>query len=112
LQPYAYYKDQPTEFGDNLGKSYPASGNLKKNEWYNVKIRVTSNTNDKINGRIFMAINNVILIDKEIRWTTNNAKQAINKITFTTFRGGSTDEWKSDVESYVFYDNLSYRILD
>lgn len=31
LQPYAYYKDQPTEYGDTFGKSFPSTGNLQKN---------------------------------------------------------------------------------
>lgn len=112
LRPYVYYKDQPTEFGDTFNTYYPLTGNLQKNQWYSVKIRVKSNTNDNTDGSVFMSINDVVLISQDIRWTTNKSKSEINKITFTTFRGGSTDEWKSNQDNYIYYDNLSYKTLE
>ena len=88
---------------------------------------VKSNTGSNTNGHVQIKINGETLIDQSIRWTTNDSKRLISNLSFHTlvgfsiiflifhltfyfrFRGGSQDHWKSNVDSYIYYDNLSVR---
>jgi hypothetical protein len=107
FQPYVYHKDQPGEFGNTFGKSYPSSGSLNKGQTYHVHMYIKSNTGSNTDGRAQILVDGTTLLDTNIRWTTNDAKRIIKLVTFHTFRGGSQTYWQSPVDSYIYYDNLS-----
>ncbi|THU41479.1 hypothetical protein FAM09_05060 [Niastella caeni] len=107
FQPYIYYKDQPGEYGDTFGKSYPSSGSLNKGQWYHVHLYIKSNTGSNTNGHVQIVINGTVVLDRAMRWTTNDAKRLINRMSFHTFRGGSQTYWQSTTDGYIYYDNLS-----
>lgn len=111
LKPYLYYKDQPGTYGDDFGKSYPATGSIAKGVWHRVKIYVKSNTGSSTNGRIRMEINGTVLLDQAIRWTTNDAKRLVNRICFETFRGGADASWTSPTDGQIYFDNVSWTAL-
>lgn len=112
FHPYIYYKDQPTEDGDNFGVKYPAAGDgLQKGVWYTVKMYVRSNTGSSTNGHVRITINGTDIIDKDIRWTTNDAKRLFNRLDFATFRGGADSSYESSTDGLVYYDNLSWTRL-
>jgi hypothetical protein len=106
FQPYVYYKDQPGEYGESFGKSYPSSGALVKGQWYHVHLYIKSNTGSSTNGHVQIVINGTVILDQDIRWTTNDAQRLIKGMTFHTFRGGSQDYWKTSTTDYIYYDNL------
>jgi len=107
FQPYVYYKDQPGEFGNDFGRTYPTSGSLVKGQTYHVHMYIKSNTGSNTDGRAQILVDGYPLLDVSIRWTTNDAKRLIRGLTFHTFRGGSQTYWQSPVDSYIYYDNLS-----
>lgn len=106
FQPYVYYRDQPGQFGDSFGRSYPSSGALVKGAWYHVHMYIKSNTGSSTNGRVQIIINGTTVLDQNIRWTTNDAKRLIRQVSFHTFRGGSTADWQVSSTDYIYYDNL------
>jgi hypothetical protein len=106
FQPYLYYRDQPGQFGDTFGRSYPSSGSLTKGQWYTVHMYAKSNTGSNTNGHVQIVIGGSVILDQDIRWTTNDSKRLVKNLWFHTFRGGSQDYWKSSVDSYIYYDNL------
>ena len=106
FHPYVYYKDQPGQYGDNFGKSYPSSGSLVKGQTYHVHMYIKSNTGSNTDGRAQILIDGAALLDINIRWTTNDAQRLIKQVTFHTFRGGSQDYWMSSTVGYIYYDNL------
>lgn len=106
FQPYVYYRDQPGQYGDTFGKSYPSSGSLVKGAWYHVHMYIKSNTGSSTNGRVQIIINGTTVLDQNIRWTTNDAKRLIRQVSFHTFRGGSTSDWQVSSTDYIYYDNL------
>ncbi|RAW00874.1 polysaccharide lyase [Pseudochryseolinea flava] len=106
FQPYVYYRDQPGQFGDTFGRSYPSSGSINKGQWYKVHMYAKSNTGSSTNGHVQIVINGTVVLDQDIRWTTNDGKRLIRNLWFHTFRGGSQDYWKSSIDSYIYYDNL------
>lgn len=108
LQPYLYYKDQTERCGDTYGLSYPATGSLSKGTWYNVTIKVRSNTGSNSDGSIEYIVNGTTVLSRSIRWTTNTAKRLINALSFHTFRGGSQSYWESPSVGYIYYDNVSW----
>lgn len=108
LQPYLYFRDQQSPCGDTFGLSYPSSGSLSKGTWYNVTIRVRSNTGSNTNGSVQYIINGTTVLNQNIRWTTNTAKRLINALTFHSFRGGSQSYWASGSVGYIYYDNVSW----
>ncbi|CAF0759571.1 unnamed protein product [Adineta steineri] len=107
--PYVYHAGMAGPCGSNFGKLYPSSGSLEKGKWYKVHMYIKSNTGSNANGHVQIKINGDTLIDQSILWTTNDSKRLISNLSFHTFRGGSGDHWKSDVDSYIYYDNLSVR---
>lgn len=107
FQPYVYYRDQPGEFGNSFGKSYPSSGSLTRGTTYHVHMYIKSNTGSNTDGRAQILVNGTTLLDQAIRWTTNDSKRLIRNLSFHTFRGGSQDYWMSATDGYIYYDNLS-----
>jgi len=110
LKPYIYHKDQPGTYGNDFGKTYPATGNIAKGVWHTVKIYVKSNTGWNTDGRLTMTINGSTLIDQPIRWTTNNANRLINNIVFETFRGGSESYWQSATDGKIYFNSITYGV--
>lgn len=107
FQPYLYYRDQPGQYGDDFGLTYPASGSIQKGTTYHVHLYIKSNTGSNANGHVQIVINGTVLLDRDIRWTTNDSKRLIRGVTFHTFRGGSQSYWESPTVGYIYYDNLS-----
>jgi hypothetical protein len=107
FQPYVYYKDQPGEYGNSFGKSYPSSGSLNKAQTYHVHMYIKSNTGSNTDGRAEIVIDGTTVLDQAIRWTTNDSKRLIKQLSFHTFRGGSQTYWQSSTDGYIYYDNLS-----
>jgi len=106
FQPYVYYRDQSGQYGETWGLSYPSSGSLNKGQTYQVHMYIKSNTGSSTNGRAQILIDGHPLLDKTIRWTTDDSKRLINRLSFHTFRGGSQDYWKSSTDGYIYYDDL------
>ena len=106
FQPYMYYKDQSGEYGETFGKSYPSTGSLNKGQTYHIHLYVKSNTGSNTDGHVQLVIDGTIVLDRDMRWTTNDAQRLIKGLTFHTFRGGSQDYWESSTVGYIYYDNL------
>ncbi len=106
FQPYVYFKDQSGQYGETFGKSYPSSGSLNKGQTYHVHLYVKSNTGSNTNGHVQYVIDGTVVLDQDIRWTTNDSKRLIKGLTFHTFRGGSQTYWQSSTDGYIYYDNL------
>ena len=106
FQPYPYFKDQSGTYGETFGKSYPSSGSLNKGQWYHVHLYVKSNTGSNTDGHVQYVIDGTVVLDRDIRWTTNDSKRLIRGLTFHTFRGGSESYWEASADSYIYYDNL------
>ncbi len=107
LKPYLYHKDQPDTWGQDFGKSHI----FIKGEWLRVKMIVKSNSGSNTDGRIFISINNAILIDQLIRWTTNDVERHINSICFETFRGGGEKEWMVATDGHIYFNNVKWAIV-
>jgi hypothetical protein len=54
-----------------------------------------------------IVIDGTVVLDTNIRWTTNDANRLIRQMSFHTFRGGSESYWESATDGYIYYDNLS-----
>jgi len=106
FQPYLYYKDQPGQFGDTFGASYPSGGSLNKGQWYHVHLYIKSNNGSNANGHVQIVINGSVILDRDIRWTTNDGKRLIDQLTWHTFRGGNDSSWWTNTTDYIYYDNL------
>jgi hypothetical protein len=112
LVPYLYYKDQPGTYGNEFGKSYPATGSsLQKDTWYNVKIYVKSNTGWNTDGQIRIVINGTTLMDQAIRWTTNDLQRLVKNVCFETFRGGAESYWQSATDGSIYFNNVTYTAI-
>lgn len=106
FQPYMYFRDQSGQYGETFGKSYPSTGSLNKGQTYHIHLYVKSNTGSNTDGHVQLVIDNTIVLDRNMRWTTNDAQRLIKGLTFHTFRGGSQDYWESSTVGYIYYDNL------
>lgn len=107
FQPYVYHKDMAGPCGDTFGKTFPATGSLVKGETYTVHLYIKSNTGTSKNGWVQVKINGTTVLDQSIRWTTNDAKRLINRLSFHNFRGGKdVAVWGSSQTSYIYFDDL------
>ena len=111
LKPYLYYKDQPGTYGDDFGKTYPASGSISKDVWYHVTMYAKSNTGSNTDGRARLVINGTTVLDIPIRWTTNDLQRLINNVSFENFRGGSDSYWQSTTNGDIYFNNINWQIL-
>ncbi|OAQ40298.1 hypothetical protein A5893_04920 [Pedobacter psychrophilus] len=114
FKPYMYYFDMPENCGDNMVSNafYPKEGSIEKGKWYNIKIYVKSNNANQKDGMIKVSIDGNIVLDQPIRWTANNAKRFINKLSNDTFRGGSGNDWKTDNTGYIYLDHLTLKKIE
>ncbi len=106
LRPYLYYYDMPDDCGDNPGSVYPSSGSIEKGKWYKIEMTVKSNLSENKDGHIKVIINGTVVLDSAIRWTNKNSKRLINRLAFSTFRGGSQSHWMVDEDTFIHFDNL------
>ncbi|RZK59753.1 MAG: hypothetical protein EOO91_04125 [Pedobacter sp.] len=107
FQPYAYHRDMAGPCGDTFGKSYPTSGSINKGQTYRVHMYVKSNTGSTKNGWVQVKIDNNTVLDQSIRWTTNDSKRLIKRLSFHNFRGGKdVAVWGSSQTSYIYFDNV------
>ncbi|GAA4338095.1 polysaccharide lyase [Flaviaesturariibacter amylovorans] len=111
LKPYIYHKDQPGTYGNDFGKSFPATGSLQKGVWYTVKMYVKANNGSNTDGRFRLTINGVIVMDQAIRWTTNDANRLVKHVVFETFRGGAESYWQSATDGNIYFNNVKYTVL-
>ena len=114
FKPYMYYYDMKGNCGDSMVPNafYPKQGSIVKGKWYQIKIYVKSNNADQKDGRVKVTIDGDLVLDQPIRWTTNDAKRFINKLSNDTFRGGNSDDWKTDNTGYIYLDNLKLKKLE
>lgn len=108
FKPYLYYKDMPDDCGSGFDTSYPSLGSIQKSTWYTIKIYVKSNTGSNTDGKVKFWVDGNVVLDRSIRWTTNDSKRLINKLSFSTFRGGSTTDWQSGSDGYIYFDDLTW----
>lgn len=108
FKPYLYYYDMPDDCGDSLDDSaaYPASGSIEKGKWYTIEMHVKSNLSENEDGYIKVVINGTKVLESSIRWTNKNSKRLVNRLAFSTFRGGSESHWMVDEDTYIHFDNL------
>lgn len=118
LRPYLYFKDMEAgSSGDELGLFYPKSSTsgLAIDTWYDVEIRVKSNTGSTRNGLLYISIRNsstnvteVVVNRNDFRYTSvEGSNSLINTLSFHTFRGGSNiDDWKTSSDGSIAYDNV------
>lgn len=107
FQPYAYHRDMAGPCGDTFGKTYPTSGSINKGQTYRVHMYVKSNTGSTKNGWVQVKIDNNTVLDQSIRWTTNDSKRLIKRLSFHNFRGGKdVAVWGSSQTSYIYFDNV------
>ncbi|UJR11898.1 hypothetical protein I4U23_016076 [Adineta vaga] len=107
--PYIYYADMTPKCGNNFTKTYPKTNSIEKGKWYRVHMYMKSNTGQNEDGHVQIKINNEILLNQKIRWTTQPNKRLIDNLSFHTFRGGSEEHWKSNTDDYIYYDNFSIK---
>ncbi|RZJ82461.1 MAG: hypothetical protein EOO47_00445 [Flavobacterium sp.] len=114
FKPYMYYYDMKGNCGDSMVPNafYPKQGSIVKGKWYHIEIYVKSNNADQKDGRVKVTIDGDLVLDQPIRWTSNNAKRFINKLSNDTFRGGNSDDWKTDNTGYIYLDNLRLKKLE
>lgn len=109
FQPYVYYVDQPSQYGRSFGARYPASGSLKKNTYYTIKMFIQSNTYDNYDGKIKLTINGTeVFSDNGFRFTTQHSQRFIKSLQLATFRGGGDGSIVSS-NGYVYFDNLELK---
>lgn len=107
FQPYTYHRDMAGPCGDTFGKTYPTSGSINKGQTYHVHMYLKSNTGSSKNGWVQLKIDNNTVLDQAIRWTTNDAKRLIKRLSFHNFRGGKdVSLWGSSQTSYIYFDNV------
>ncbi len=120
LMPYVYYVDKPSTCGDDFGNKYfgnDGSG-LVGGRWYRIKMKIALNTGTSYNGQLEITIQDNIngtwteaktLINKQnIRYAITVDGLEIDQLLTGVYRGGSTTDWASPTDGYIFLDNLSW----
>lgn len=105
INPYVYHKDQPGKYGDSLGGKNLVK--LSRGEWYNLEIFVKVNTEDNFNGKLTIKLNGrEVFYKNDLRFATELGAHYVNSLGFHIFRGGSSQDYISDLDGYIYIDNL------
>lgn len=108
LRPYIYHHDMTANCGVAFGSRYPASGDLDKGVWHTIKMQVKSNTGSNKDGFLKIVINGTTLVERDMRWTTNDAQRLINRMSTGTYRGDAVS-----TDGLIYYDNVTWtNVLD
>ncbi|KAJ6251809.1 hypothetical protein M0813_01579 [Anaeramoeba flamelloides] len=106
---YLYHMDKSNNCGDNYELKYNSTGEVvtfTRNKWYHIMERVKINSGSNNDGEVEVWINNEhVLLVENLKFVTNGAK--VDKLYFSTFHGGSTEEWAPQNTCYIFFDKLT-----
>jgi hypothetical protein len=100
LVAYLYYRDQASQYGDDISTGVY----LPVNQWVTIKLYVKMNTGSNTNGVLQVWVNGSQKINRSIRWMTNGNR--IDKMYLDTFFGGSDASWAPSSDCYIRYDNF------
>jgi len=99
---YLYYVDMKTEWGEG---TYFNTG-FERDKWYRITQYVKLNDINKKNAIIRIWVNeNLALEKKDFRLRSGN-KGMIDTFCFSTFHGGTTNDWAPNNDSYTFFDSF------
>ena len=104
---YLYHMDKPTKWGENFWFQ-GSDGNDKyfqRGQWHNLVQRVRINDGNQSNGEIDVWMDGDRVLDlNELRFVNNN--RGIDALMFSTFHGGSTNEWLPERTVYSYWDDF------
>lgn len=100
---YLYYIDMPGKWGESLRLK-----NVKfiPGIWYRITQRIKVNTPKQADGILEVWLDNKkVLARSNIRFRVGE-QGLIDSFYFSTFHGGSADEWAPNVDSFAFFDDF------
>jgi len=104
---YVYWPDQPNTCGDDL--DYEADGeplSFTPGTWQTVEHRIKMNTPGQSDGVMQAWIDGQLYLDDSARQWRKVESFAIDALYFSTFFGGSTQDWASPMQQSVDFDDL------
>ncbi len=109
LEPYVYHAGMPGNCGDNFNSDN--NDNIRytitTNQWYTIFIRVKMNTGANSDGVLEMKVNGTTVYNNtSFKWVTQNSGRNINRILWSIYRGGSSDNYKASEDNYILLDNV------
>lgn len=101
---YLYHPDQPGTYGEDLSWEE----NFPTGEWITVEHRIVMNTPGENDGVVQGWYNGVLALDRrDIRYRDVDTF-AIDGFYFSTFFGGSGDQWAATRDEYIDYDDFVF----
>ncbi len=99
---YLYYVDMSGMWGDNL----PLNRSFKPGTWHRITQRIKLNAGDDADGILDVWIDGEKALSRsDIRYRIGD-KGIIDSMYFSTFHGGSTEDWAPHVDSFAFFDHF------
>jgi hypothetical protein len=110
LYQYVYHPDQAGIYGDELVLQYTGEDILvESGRWYQFKTRVKVNDAGKHNGVIQTWIDSKLVLDRhDFRFRDHDHNLTIEEFLFTSFLGGSNEEWAAQKDEYILYDDILF----
>lgn len=105
---YLYYVDMSHEYGEpiDLGMKFA------NDKWYRVTQYIKVNDEDEENAEIKVWIDGKLVLEKQDFRLRIGKKGAVNSFYFSTFHGGSTDEWAPSNDCYTYYDDILVTLIN
>lgn len=104
---YLYSMTKESRCGDDYDLILP-NGELaffKPGEWIHLTERVKINDGDQSNGEVQIWFNGQeVLLIKGLKFVNNGQK--IDNFYFSTFHGGSGEQWSPENDSYIWFDDI------
>jgi hypothetical protein len=104
---YVYWPDQPNTCGDDL--DYEADGepvSFTPGAWQTVEHRIKMNTPGQNDGVMQGWVDGQLYLDDSARQWRKVESFAIDALYFSTFFGGSSQDWASPMQQSVDFDDL------
>jgi hypothetical protein len=101
---YLYHPDQPGRYGEDLewDRVFPTG------QWVTVEHRFVINTPGQRDGIVQAWYNGVLALDRQNIRFRDTLDFAVDGFYFSTFFGGSGDEWAPSRDEYIDFDDFVF----
>ena len=109
ISQYLYHVDQPTDFGEDFRWDDAPSGDwseLESDRWYHIKNRIVMNTPGQNDGIVQAWLDDELVLDLNNIRFRDVANLQIDKFYFSTFFGGSGDQWSTTDNEIAYFDDF------
>jgi len=100
---YLYHSEQRDVYGDSID----LSSTLVPGRWHTLSQQVVLNTAGEPDGELRVWVDGELVLERtDMRWRTAGSDWSIDSFYFSSFHGGSSDDYRPDRDNHADFDDF------